>query len=476
MNNIYENPLISRYCSKEMSFIFSPDFKFSTWRKFWVVLAESEMELGLNITADQIAELKKEINNIDYELAAKKEKEFRHDVMAHVHTYGDACPSAKGIIHLGATSAYVGDNTDIVQLKEGLILIRTKMVNLLDKMSKFANENKSMPTLGYTHYQPAQLTTVGKRVTLWMQELLLDFEVLENTIDNLKLRGAKGTTGTQASFMKLFDDDAEKVKKLDKLIAEKMGFDASYPVTGQTYSRKVDYYALSVLCGIAQSLHKTTNDIRMLQSLKEMEEPFEKNQIGSSAMAYKRNPMRSERISSLSKFVMSNINSAYMVPATQWFERTLDDSANRRLNIGQTFMATDAILDIAINIFDGMVVYENVIKKHVLEELPFMITENILMEAVKKGGDRQELHEEIRILSMEAGKQVKVEGKTNDLVDRILKSKAFDLSEKELDDMMKPELYTGRAEEQVTVFLDEYINPIIKKYEVELGMSVDLKV
>lgn len=476
MNNIYENPLISRYASKEMSFIFSPDFKFSTWRKFWVALAESEMELGLNITEAQVAELKNAIDDIDYELAEKKEKEFRHDVMAHVHTYGEKCPSAKGIIHLGATSAYVGDNTDIVQLREGLLLIRKKMVNLLQKMSVVAENYKSLPTLGYTHFQPAQLTTVGKRVTLWMQELLLDFEVLEDTIAHLKLRGAKGTTGTQASFMKLFDNDAEKVKQLDAKIAEKMGFESSYAVTGQTYSRKVDYYTLSVLCGIAQSLHKTTNDIRMLQSLKEMEEPFEKSQIGSSAMAYKRNPMRSERISSLAKFIMSNINSAAMVPATQWFERTLDDSANRRLNIGQTFLATDAILDIAINVFDGIVVYENVIKKHVMEELPFMITENIMMEAVKKGGDRQVMHEEIRVLSMEAGKRVKVDGLNNDLADRILASAAFDLSKEELDAMMNPELYIGRSAEQVNDFLAEHIQPIVEKYAADLGLTVDLKV
>ncbi|MCT4663133.1 MAG: adenylosuccinate lyase [Tissierellales bacterium] len=472
----YENPLIERYTSKEMSYVFSPDFKFTTWRKLWIALAESESELGLPISEEQIAELKNNIEPIDYELAAKKEKEFRHDVMAHVHTFGEACPSAKGILHLGATSAFVGDNTDIIQLKEGLKIIDKKMINLMDKMAKFANEYKNLPTLGFTHFQPAQLTTVGKRATLWLHELYLDYEQLVFNLNGLKLRGVKGTTGTQASYMSLFENDEEKIKELDLKVAEKMGFEASYPVSGQTYSRKVDAFALNVLSGIAQSLHKTTNDIRLLQSLKELEEPFGKNQIGSSAMAYKRNPMRSERISSLAKFVISSAMNPSYIASTQWFERTLDDSANRRLSIAQSFMATDAILDIAINVFDGMVVYENVIKKHISDELPFMMTENILMEAVKKGGDRQELHEVIRTLSMEAGKVVKVDGGKNDLLDRIAASDEFNLSREDLDAIADPTKYVGRAPAQVDEFLKEFIKPILDQHRDDLGLEVDLKV
>jgi len=474
--NTYENPLITRYTSKEMSHIFSPDFKFGTWRKLWIALAESEAELGLPITKEQLDELKSNQMPIDYELAAAKEKEVRHDVMAHVHTYGESCPKAKGIIHLGATSAYVGDNTDIIQLKTALELIRIKMVNLLSIMSKFALKNKSLATLGFTHFQPAQLTTVGKRTTLWMHELYLDFEQLEFAIETLKMRGVKGTTGTQASYLKLFDGDHEKVKCLDEKVAQKMGFKNSYPISGQTYSRKVDGFALNVLSGIAQSLHKTTNDIRLLQSLKEVEEPFEKSQIGSSAMAYKRNPMRSERISSLSKFIMSNALNPALIASTQWFERTLDDSANRRLSVAQCFMATDAILEIAINVFDGMVVYENVIKKHVLDELPFMMTENILMEAVKKGGDRQYLHEVIRELSMEAGKVVKVDGKPNDLLDRIIASDDFNLSQKDLNEILDLDDYIGRSPEQVEEFITDFINPILESYKNDIGLTVDLKV
>ena len=474
--NTYENPLITRYTSKEMSHIFSPNFKFGTWRKLWIALAESEAELGLPITKEQLDELKSNQMPIDYELAAAKEKEVRHDVMAHVHTYGESCPKAKGIIHLGATSAYVGDNTDIIQLKTALELIRIKMVNLLSIMSKFALKNKSLATLGFTHFQPAQLTTVGKRTTLWMHELYLDFEQLEFAIETLKMRGVKGTTGTQASYLKLFDGDHEKVKCLDEKVAQKMGFKNSYPISGQTYSRKVDGFALNVLSGIAQSLHKTTNDIRLLQSLKEVEEPFEKSQIGSSAMAYKRNPMRSERISSLSKFIMSNALNPALIASTQWFERTLDDSANRRLSVAQCFMATDAILEIAINVFDGMVVYENVIKKHVLDELPFMMTENILMEAVKKGGDRQYLHEVIRELSMEAGKVVKVDGKPNDLLDRIIASDDFNLSQKDLNEILDLYDYIGRSLEQVEEFITDFINPILESYKNDIGLTVDLKV
>ena len=405
--NIYANPLIDRYCSKDMSYIFSPQYKFSTWRRLWVALAESEKELGLNITDEQINELKANINNINFEEARQIEKEVRHDVMSHVKAYGLQCDSAKGIIHLGATSAYVGDNTDVVQMNEALKLIRIKLVNLISNLKDFAIKYKDIPTLGFTHFQAAQLTTVGKRSCLWAQDLIIDLEDINFRIDNMKLRGVKGTTGTQASFLSLFENDHEKVKQLDKLVCEKMGYKASYAVSGQTYTRKLDYQVLSVLSSIAQSMHKMTNDIRLLQSLKELEEPFGKNQIGSSAMAYKRNPMRSERIASLSKFVIAESLSPALVQATQWLERSLDDSANKRLAVPQAFMAVDAILEIGINVTDGLVVYENIINKHINEELPFMATETILMEAVKRGGDRQELHEVIREYSMQAAKRVK---------------------------------------------------------------------
>ncbi len=473
---VYENPLISRYASKEISHVFSDDKKFSTWRKLWVALAESEKELGLNISEEQIEEMKNSLHNIDYVLAAQKEKEFRHDVMAHVHTFGTTCPKAMPIIHLGATSAFVGDNTDVIIIKEALLLIKNKLLNLIDVMSKFCLEYKDLPALGFTHFQPAQLTTVGKRAGLWLQDLYMDFEQLEFCINNLKLRGAKGTTGTQASYMSLFENDSEKVKKLDCLIAEKMGFDKSFYLTGQTYSRKMDSLVANVLSGIAQSLHKATNDIRILQSLKELEEPFEKNQIGSSAMAYKRNPMRSERIASLARFIISNASNMDNTAATQWLERTLDDSANRRLSIPQGFMACDAILGIAINIFSGMVVNEKVIEKRIMEELPFMATENIIMECVKRGGDRQELHEEIRILSMEAGIQVKKHGNSNDLIDRMKNSEKITLSNEEIDSILDPKNFIGRASEQVVDFYEDVIKEILEKNKSELGIEIDLKV
>ncbi|MTI70260.1 MAG: adenylosuccinate lyase [Firmicutes bacterium] len=476
MKEVYENPLITRYASKEMSEVFSPDFKFRTWRELWIALAESEKELGIEITDEQIQELKSNKDKINYDIAEKKEKEFRHDVMAHVHAYGVQCPKAKGIIHLGATSAFVGDNTDVVQMDRGLKVLNKKLINLMDKIATFANDNKSIPTLGYTHFQPAQITTVGKRATLWLHDIYLDYESLNFNMENIKLRGVKGTTGTQASFLKLFDNDHDKVKKLDKLVAEKMGFEKTYPVTGQTYSRKLDFNVLSALSGIAQSLHKITNDIRLLQNLKEIEEPFGKKQIGSSAMAYKRNPMRSERVASLSRYVMSNLMSPAMTSSTQWFERTLDDSANRRITLGQSFLACDAILEIAINIFNGLVIYPNVIKQHLEKELPFMATENILMEAVKKGGDRQELHEEIRVLSMEAAKEVKEKGNKNDLLERILKSDKFNLSEKELNEILDPMNFIGRSPEQVEEFINEFINPILNKNKEMIGINVNLKV
>ncbi|SHG94797.1 adenylosuccinate lyase [Tepidibacter thalassicus] len=472
----YQNPLIERYCSKEMSYIFSPESKFKTWRKLWIALAQSQMELGLNITKEQIDEMKANLDNINFEDAKKIEKETRHDVMSHVKAYGLLCPKAKGIIHLGATSAYVGDNTDIILMKEAMELIRVKLINLINNLKKFAIKYKDLPTLGFTHFQAAQLTTVGKRACLWMQDLLLDFEDLTYRIDTLKLRGVKGTTGTQASFLSLFEGDHEKVKKLDKLVCSKMGFEKSYAVTGQTYTRKLDHQVLSVLSSIAQSMHKMTNDIRLLQSLKEIEEPFAKNQIGSSAMAYKRNPMRSERISSLCKYVISETLNPALIHSTQWLERTLDDSANRRLSIAQTFLAVDAILEIGINVTDGLVVYENMIKRHINEELPFMATETILMEAVKRGGDRQELHEKIRIYSMESAKKVKEEGKENDLIERIIKDDDFKMSEEEINSIMNPINFIGRAPEQVIEFIDEYIEPVIDKFKNDLGIKIDLNV
>lgn len=472
----YENPLITRYSSKEISRVFSPDFKFTTWRKLWVALAESEKELGLNISEEQINELKSNIDNIDYKKANEMEKKFRHDVMAHVHTYGEQCPNAKGIIHLGATSAFVGDNTDVIVMKEASLLIKNKLINLMNKMSEFSVKYKSLPTLGYTHFQPAQMTTVGKRASLWLYDIYLDYTNLIHQIEILKFRGVKGTTGTQASFLNLFENDEDKVKKLDKMVAQKMGFDKVHPLTGQTYTRKQDFDLLSVLSGIAQSLHKITNDIRLLQHLKEIEEPFNKNQIGSSAMAYKRNPMRSERISSIAKFIISNLMNPALIHSTQWFERTLDDSANRRLSIAQGFMACDAILNIAINVFDGMVVYENVIKANIDRELPFMATENILMESVKKGGDRQELHEVIRSLSMEAATEVKEKGMQNDLINKIKNSNKFPLTNEEIDNIINPKNFIGRSEKQVEEFIEEYINPILNEHKDILDINIELKV
>ncbi|MEL7646846.1 MAG: adenylosuccinate lyase [Sedimentibacter sp.] len=472
----YENPLITRYASKEMGYIFSDESRFSTWRKLWVALAEGEKELGLNITDEQIEEMKANIYNIDYDLAAKKEKEFRHDVMAHVHTFGTACPKAMPIIHLGATSMYVVDNTDAILMRDALLLIRKKLINLLAVLSDFCMKYRDMPALGYTHYQPAQLTTVGKRASLWLQDLYLDYEEINHVIEMVKLRGVKGTTGTQASFMSLFDNDSEKVKKLEELVVAKMGFKEAFKLTGQTYTRKVDFYVLAALSGIAQSLHKATNDIRILQSQKEIEEPFEKNQIGSSAMAYKRNPMRSERIASLARFIMSNEANMANTTATQWLERTLDDSAIKRLSIPQGFLAADAILGIAINVFNGMVVNDKVIEKHILEELPFMATENIIMEAVKRGGNRQELHEEIRVLSMQAAEQVKKFGKQNDLIERMYNSKIINMTREEIDETINPSNYIGRAPQQVEEFYNETIKPILDKNKEMLGVNVELNV
>ena len=481
MNNkysTYSNPLTERYCSKDMSYIFSPQFKFSTWRKLWIALAEGEKELGINITDEQIEELKAHVNDINFDDAKRIEREVRHDVMSHVQAYGLQCPKAKGIIHLGATSAYVGDNTDVIQMNEALKLIRIKLVNLINNLKQFALKNKDIATLGFTHFQAAQLTTVGKRATLWAQDLIIDLEDLNYRLENMKLRGVKGTTGTQASFVALFEGDNAKIKQLDKIVCNKMGFESSYAVSGQTYTRKLDSQVLNVLAGIAQSMHKMTNDIRLLQHLKELEEPFEKKQIGSSAMAYKRNPMRSERISSLSKFIIAESISPAMVEATQWLERSLDDSANKRLSIPQAFMAADAILEISINVTDGLVVYESMINKHINEELPFMATENILMEAVKRGGDRQELHEEIRELSMKAAYRVKHEGLNNNLIDLILESDKFNmLKREEISDILDPMKFVGRAPEQVVEFVEEYLDPAIEPFKEYLGnVDVDLKV
>lgn len=470
----YENPLIKRYTSKEMSALFSPDKKFTTWRRLWIALAEAEKELGLEITDEQIAELKEHVDDINYEVAEAREKEVRHDVMSHVYAYGVQCPKAKGIIHLGATSAYVGDNTDIILLREGLEIVKHKLADLLYQLSKFADEYKDLPTLGFTHFQPAQLTTVGKRATLWMQDFLFDYYDVCRHIEDLRMLGVKGTTGTQASFLDLFDGDHEKVKKLDELVCRKMGFDKAVPVSGQTYSRKTDYKVLSALSSIAQSAHKMTNDTRMLQHLKEVEEPFEKKQIGSSAMAYKRNPMRSERVASLSRYVESNLVSAAMTASTQWFERTLDDSANRRIILPESFMAIDAVLDILSNVCSGLVVYKEVIRKHVMAEIPFMATENIIMEAVKKGGDRQELHEAIRVHSMEAGRQVKEFGRPNDLLERIAKDPMFGLTEDDVKKLTEPSDYIGRSAEQTAEFLEEYIKPVIEENKEYLGHEVEL--
>ena len=473
---IYSNPLAERYSSKEILEIFSPKFKFSTWRKLWYTLAETEKELGLAITDEQLAEMKANINNIDYELADEMEKKFRHDVMAHVHTFGTIAPKAMPIIHLGATSAYVGDNTDLIQIKEGLNILKKKLINVMDSLAKFSNEYKDLPTLGFTHFQAAQLTTVGKRATLWLQSLILDLEELEFRQDTLRFRGVKGTTGTQASFQELFNGDYKKVKELDEKVAEKMGFNKRFLVTGQTYDRKIDSEISNLLSNIAQSAHKFTNDLRLLQHLKEIEEPFEKNQIGSSAMAYKRNPMRSERISSLAKFVIALQQSTAMTASTQWFERTLDDSANKRLALPQAFLAVDAILIIWKNILEGLVVYPKMIEKHIMAELPFMATEYIIMEGVKKGGDRQELHELIRVHSMEAGKQVKVEGLENDLIERIINDVSFDIDREKLMEILDPKNFIGFAPAQVVDFLESEVYPILEKNKELLGMNTDLKV
>mgnify|MGYP003292102889 FL=1 len=476
-NNSYVSPLNSRYASKEMQYIFSPDKKFKTWRRLWIALAKSEQELGLPITDEQIAELEAMKDDINYDVAAKEEKIRRHDVMAHVHAYGEQCPNAKGIIHLGATSCYVGDNTDIIVMREALEIIRKRIVKCMSLLASFADEYKAMPTLGFTHFQPAQLVTVGKRASLWLQDLMFDLEEITQVADSLKLLGCKGTTGTQASFLDLFNGDHDKCVELDKRIASKMGFESSYYVSGQTYSRKVDARVLNALSSIAQSAHKFSNDIRLLQHLKEIEEPFEKTQIGSSAMAYKRNPMRSERIASLARYVMADALNPAMTAAEQWFERTLDDSANKRISVPEAFLAVDAILGIYTNVVNGLVVYPNMIHKHIMDELPFMATENIMMEAVKKGGDRQELHEKIRVYSMEAGSVVKNEGKPNDLLTRIAKDDAFGLDEEQLSKLLDPTLYIGRCPEQVTTFLNECINPILEAHKADLDLEdVELNV
>ena len=476
MNDRYQTPLAERYASKEMQYIFSPDKKFRTWRRLWIALAEAEQELGLDITDEQIAELKAHQDDINYEDAKKREAQVRHDVMSHVYAYGLQCPKAKGIIHLGATSCYVGDNTDIIVMTEGLQLVRKKLMNVISELAKFADTYKALPTLAFTHFQPAQPTTVGKRATLWLNELLLDMEDLEHVIDTMKLLGSKGTTGTQASFLELFDGDHEKIRKIDKLIAQKMGFADCYPVSGQTYSRKVDTRVLNVLAGVAASAHKFSNDIRLLQHLKEIEEPFEKSQIGSSAMAYKRNPMRSERIASLANYVMVDAMNPAMTSATQWFERTLDDSANKRISVPEAFLAVDGILDLYLNVVDGLVVYDKVITKHLMAELPFMATENIMMDAVKAGGDRQELHEKIRELSMKAGARVKAEGLDNNLLELIAAEPTFGVTLEELQAKLDPSKYTGRAKEQVEEFLSEVVNPILEANRADLGMTATITV
>lgn len=474
--NTYKNPLEERYASQKMLFNFSHDNKFQNWRKLWIALAEIEKDLGLEISDEQIQQLKDNAINIDYQKAAEYEKRFRHDVMAHVHAYGDVAPSAKGIIHLGATSAFVGDNTDLIQMRDGLLILRKKLVNVIKNLSDFAIKYKDLPTLGFTHFQPAQLTTVGKRATLWLQSLILDFEELEFFLETLRFRGVKGTTGTAASFLELFNGDYDKVKTLDKELSKRFGFDKVFGVSGQTYDRKIDAKVVSLLSNIAQSAHKFTNDLRLLQNLKEVEEPFEKDQIGSSAMAYKRNPMRSERIGALAKFVMSLSSSSAMVAATQWFERTLDDSANKRLTIPQAFLAVDAILLIWNNIMNGLVVYENRINKHIMDELPFMATEYIIMEEVKAGGDRQEIHEIIRVHSMEASKKVKMEGKENDLIERIMNDNSLKLDKSKLAEVLDPKNFIGFAPIQTEEFIKNEAQPIISKYSNELGLEAELKV
>ena len=472
--DVYVSPFSERYASKEMQYIFSPDKKFKTWRKLWIALAQTERELGLPITEEQIMELKEHAEDINYDVAKAREKEVRHDVMSHVYAYGVQCPKAKGIIHLGATSCYVGDNTDIIVMTEALELVRAKLLNVMNRLAEFADQYKELPTLAFTHFQPAQPTTVGKRASLWLQEFHMDYEDLEYVLSTMKLLGCKGTTGTQASFVELFEGDEEKVSMLDDLIAKKMGFSACIPVSGQTYSRKVDTRVLNVLAGIAASAAKMSNDIRLLQHLKEIEEPFEKSQIGSSAMAYKRNPMRSERIASLSRYVIVDALNPAITSSIQWFERTLDDSANKRLSIPEGFLAVDGILDLCLNVVDGLVVYPKVIEKHLMSELPFMATENIMMDAVKKGGDRQELHEKIRMLSMEAGKTVKVEGKENNLLDLIAADPSFNLTREELESCMNPARYVGRSSRQVEEYLNNIIRPLLEQNKELLGMDIEI--
>ncbi|MCC8135257.1 MAG: adenylosuccinate lyase [Ruminococcus sp.] len=473
--NSYESPFCTRYASEEMQYVFSADKKFTTWRKLWVALARAEMKLGLPVTEAQVKQLEEHINDIDYDVAEAREKEVRHDVMSHVYAYGKACPDAEGIIHLGATSCYVGDNTDIIIMRDAMKIIRRKLINVMSNLAKFADEYKDMPCLGYTHLQPAQLTTVGKRATLWLNELLMDFNDLEYRIADLKLLGSKGTTGTQASFMELFEGDSEKVKDLERMIAEEMGFEKVVPVSGQTYSRKADSQVLAVLSGIAQTCSKFSNDMRILQSFKEMEEPREKSQIGSSAMAYKRNPMRCERITSLARYVMIDSLNPAFTAGTQWFERTLDDSANKRISVAEAFLGVDAILNIMMNVTDGLVVYPEIIRRRVMAELPFMATENIMMDAVKKGGNRQELHEKIREYSMIAAEEVKVYGRDNNLCELILADPMFMITREELDAVLKPESYTGRSSQQVDEFLEEYINPILDANRDALGESFEMK-
>ena len=472
----YSSPLSERYASKEMQYIFSQDMKFKTWRKLWIALAEAEHELGLDITQEQIDELKAHQDDINYDVAKEREKLVRHDVMSHVYAYGVQCPKAKGIIHLGATSCYVGDNTDVIIMTEALKLVKKKLVNIINELSKFAMEYKGLPTLAFTHFQPAQPTTVVKRATLWLQELLMDLEDVDYTLKNMKLLGCKGTTGTQASFKELFEGDTEKIKKVDQLIAQKMGFEHTFPVSGQTYSRKLDTKVVNVLAGIAASAHKFSNDIRLLQHLKEVEEPFEKNQIGSSAMAYKRNPMRSERIASLARYVMVDAMNPAITSATQWFERTLDDSANKRLSVPEAFLAIDGILDLYLNVVDGLVVYPKVIEKRLMSELPFMATENIMMDAVKAGGDRQELHEKIRTLSMEAGRNVKEKGLDNNLLELIAADPSFNLTLEELQKTMDPSKYTGRSEEQVEEFISDIVKPVLEENKDVLGLTAEINV
>lgn len=476
MTDRYQSPLAERYASREMQYIFSPDMKFRTWRKLWIALAEAEKELGLSITQEQIDQLKEHQNDINYDIAKEREKQVRHDVMSHVYAYGVQCPDAKGIIHLGATSCYVGDNTDLIIMTEGLKLVRKKLINVLHELANFASKYKDLPTLGFTHFQPAQPTTVGKRATLWMLDLVMDLEDLDYRLENMRLLGSKGTTGTQASFLELFDGDYEKVKEVDRKIAEKMGFKGCYPVSGQTYSRKVDTNVLNVLAQIASSAHKFSNDIRLLQHLKEIEEPFEKNQIGSSAMAYKRNPMRSERIASLANYVIADALNPAITAATQWFERTLDDSANKRISIPEAFLAIDGVLDLYLNIVDGLVVYPKVIEKRLMSELPFMATENIMMDAVKAGGDRQELHEKIRTLSMEAGRNVKEKGMDNNLLELIAEDADFNLTLEELKKTMDPSGYTGCAEKQTEEFIRNIIEPILQENKDILGMTTEISV